>query len=417
MSSNRSDPARRRIRRRGALLLLVFVALAALLAFSPLSTAQAVSYSAEEVAFAKLLNDYRASNGLEPLLVSDALSEAGDRHCSDMGKYNFFSHTTAASDWFPVGATPWDRMAASGYTYRTAKGENIAAGYSTAAAAFTGWKNSPGHNANMLSDKFKVVGVSLVSVSGSRYGSYWTTGFGGYVDPTARSLGSTQPTSTTTTARPVTTTTTVRVPTTLAPVTTVPPTSTTSTTSPAAGSRFSDVSRSTPYASAIELLAKRNIISGFPDGSFRPERTVTRQQIAKMVALTMGYPLSLKVTTAFIDVAGGLDAGDPFYPRAYIAACVAHGVVLGKTPTLFAPYDPVLRAQAITMVARAAQLPAPRAGYLPPFPNFSADHYPWATKAAAAGLLDGLLGMGRHYNFWADASRAEVCEILAGLLR
>ena len=144
------------------------VALVVLFAFGPMAaTAQAFGYSAEEVAFVKLINDYRASNGLQPLLVSDALSEAGDRHSSDMGKYRFFDHYTQASDWFAKGASPWDRMAASGYTYNTYKGENIAAGYATAAEVFTGWKNSSGHNANMLKADFKVIGVSLVSTSGS----------------------------------------------------------------------------------------------------------------------------------------------------------------------------------------------------------------------------------------------------------
>ena len=57
------------------------------------------------------------------------------------------------------------------------------------------------------------------------------------------------------------------------------------------------------------------------------------------------------------------------YPRAYIAACTAHGVITGKTPYLFAPYDPVTRAQIITMVARAAQLPAASPTYVPPFPT------------------------------------------------
>ena len=174
----------------------------------------------------KLINDYRASNGLQPLLVSDALSESGDRHSSDMGKYRFFDHYTQASDWFAKGASPWDRMAASGYTYNTWKGENIAAGYATAAQVFAGWKNSSSHNANMLKADFKVLGVSLVSTSGSPYVHYWTTDFGGYVDPTAHAIGSTQPTSTTTTVRPTTTT--------LRPTTTTArPTTTTTRASPA----------------------------------------------------------------------------------------------------------------------------------------------------------------------------------------
>ena len=52
-------------------------------------------------------------------------------------------------------------MAASGYTFNTVRGENIAAGYPTAADVFAGWKASSGHKANMLSPDFKVLGVSL----------------------------------------------------------------------------------------------------------------------------------------------------------------------------------------------------------------------------------------------------------------
>ncbi len=174
------------------------------------SPAQAASYSAEEIGFVQLINDYRVSQGLQPLLVSDMISEASDRHSSDMGKYAFFDHyTTGGSDWFAIGASPWDRMAASGYNFNTYKGENIAAGslYSSAAAVFQGWKNSPGHNTNMLGANFKVIGVSLVYVAGSPYGYYWTTDFGGYVDSTAHSLGSApEPTTTTTAPAPTTTT-------------------------------------------------------------------------------------------------------------------------------------------------------------------------------------------------------------------
>ncbi|MCE5253723.1 MAG: hypothetical protein LLG45_05875, partial [Actinomycetia bacterium] len=37
--------------------------------------AQAVAYSAEELEFVRLLNAYRVTEGLEPLLISDPLSE------------------------------------------------------------------------------------------------------------------------------------------------------------------------------------------------------------------------------------------------------------------------------------------------------------------------------------------------------
>jgi len=404
--------------------------------------AKAVSYSSEEIAFAQLINNYRVSKGLQPLLVSDRLSEAGDRHSSDMGKYRFFDHyTTGGSDWFAIGSSPWDRMAVSGYSYNTSKGENIAAGYATAAAVFTGWKNSAGHNANMLSANFKVLGISLVTVSGSLYATYWTTDFGGYVDPGAHSIGGSTTTtaapttttarpttttvrptttttrSTTTTTRPPTTTTVRQTTTTIGPTTTTTARPTTTTTArPRPRRSFSDVSVTTPYYDQIMLLSDREIISGYVDGSFKPAAVVSRQQFAKMIVKTMGYQVSPLTPSGFLDVQPQPDPNDPLYPGCYIAVCSAEGIVKGKYPGYFAPYDEVTRAQLITMVARAADLPA-SPGMTPPFGDFSADHYVWAARAWSAGLLTGWNGMGSSFDFWAPATRAEVCLILANLLQ
>ena len=459
--------SRRRFAKVYGLLFAGLVVAGFLLGASFSSPAQATSYSADEVAFVQMLNDYRVGNGLQALLVSDMISEACYRHNSDMGKYRFFDHyTTGGSDWFAIGASPWDRMAASGYNFNTYKGENIAAGYGSAAAVFQGWKSSAGHNANMLDPNFKVLGVSLVYVSGSPYGSYWTTDFGGYVDSTAHSVGSapatttttlapttttlapttttTQPRPTTTaaptttsvrltttTARPTTTTvaspppattTTVHVPpttttTTLAPTTTtLRPTTTTTVAAPVPTAGFSDVDGSTPYAAEIKLLAERGIITGYGDGTFGPDRGVTRQQFAKMIILTLGYHVSPMAASVFRDVQVEPDSPDPLYPAGYIAACAAAGITTGKTPVTFGPWDSVTRAQLITMVARGAQLPNPPWGYRPPFADFSPEHYPWAVRAAAAGLLDGLVDMGPNFDFWAPATRAEVCLLLANLL-
>ena len=179
---------------------LVGLCISALLVFAVLFGAvfatgaqAAVSYNDQETAFVNLLNNYRVANGLSPLLVSDMISQACDRHNSDMAKYKFFDHYSAKSDWFPANASPWDRMAASGYTYNTSKGENIAAGQSTAAQVFAAWKASSGHNANMLNSAYKVLGVSFYQFAGSPYTSYWTTDFGGYVDPTAHTIGGAAP--------------------------------------------------------------------------------------------------------------------------------------------------------------------------------------------------------------------------------
>ena len=188
-----SSRARRGVARALVGVLAAFlVALLVLGAVAP-SSASAYSYGAQELEFLQIINDYRAQNGLNRLLLSNMISDACTKHNLDMGKYEFFSHTTEASDYFSVGASPWDRIAASGYNFNTWKGENIAAGYSTAASVFQGWKNSPGHNANMLNANYKVVGISMRYVAGSPYGYYWTTDFGGHVDSTAWDPGGSNP--------------------------------------------------------------------------------------------------------------------------------------------------------------------------------------------------------------------------------
>ncbi len=192
--------------------------------------ALAATYNTEEVAFVQTLNDYRVAQGVQPLLVSDALSDAADKHNSDMAKYVFVGHTSKASDWFAAGASPLDRMVASGYDFDTSWGENVAAGYNTAETVFEAWAISPGHNANMLGADFKVVGVAFVHAVPSWYDYYWTTDFGGYVDATAHSLGSPSPTTTTTSTTVAPTTTTTAPPVTTTTVTAPAPTTTTPTT-------------------------------------------------------------------------------------------------------------------------------------------------------------------------------------------
>jgi uncharacterized protein YkwD len=179
-------------------------------------------YSQEELRFVDLLNDYRRENGLAPLLLSDVVSLAAERHSQDMGKYEFFSHQSSASDYFPIDSWPWDRMVLSGYSDGADMGENIAAGMATAESVLLAWKTSPPHNEVMLSPMWAVIGIALEDTSGP-YRYYWTSNFGSGVDPSAGE----PPTTTTTTLAPTTTTATATT-TTLAPTTTsLAPTTTT----------------------------------------------------------------------------------------------------------------------------------------------------------------------------------------------
>jgi hypothetical protein len=176
------------------------------------------------------------------------------------------------------------------------------------------------------------------------------------------------------------------------------------------------VDETTLYAAAIAELAEEGVVTGFCDGTFGPQRPVTRQQFAKMILISLGYEVPPAGTSSFSDVGAQPGVDDPLYPVAYVEACVKAGITVGKTADMFCPWDSVTRAQLITMVARAVRLPDPPAGVTAPFDPFSTQHYPWAVRAYAAGLLDGFVGMDRDFDFWAPATRAEVCLVLSHLL-
>jgi uncharacterized protein YkwD len=132
----------------------------------------------EEAAFLQLINDYRVSKGLGKLTATPLLNQVAYDHSLDMGQKAYFAHDDLA------GNSPFTRMKNAGYR-GGAMAENIAAGNATGAATFTQWKNSPGHDANMLGTRYKAIGIGRANVAGSPYRWYWTTDFGDVIDSSA----------------------------------------------------------------------------------------------------------------------------------------------------------------------------------------------------------------------------------------
>jgi uncharacterized protein YkwD len=368
-SANRS-----RLRARLPLGLLFMATL--LLLLTPAASA-AVSYDAEELSFFQQINAYRHSNGLNPLLLSDQLSLTAERHGRDMGKYRFFSHVTEGSDWYPRGSEFWQRLQIDGYRVANA-GENLAAGMPDAAGAFSAWRGSPLHNANMLDPggvRFRAIGIARVQVEGSPWGWYWVTEFGSEVDPSARdpfAAGASGP--------------------------------------------FRDVSSAHPYAEAIGSLASRQVVSGYDDGNFAPGGSLLRQQFAKMIVGALGLAVSEHDVPPFFDVPRSSPGS--LYPGGYIAVAASHGIARGMEGGRFSPRASVSRAQVISMVVRAARqgglaLPPPPPSYASSWGSFSTDHAANARAAEFHGLLAGIPLAG--LDPWSPISRGEVAQILHNL--
>ena len=116
-----------------------------------------------------LTNAERANAGCPALQLNQTLNVAADGHSEDMAARNYFSHND------PEGNGPGVRIDAAGYQGR-GWGENIAAGYRSAAAVVEGWMNSDGHRRNILNCNFNELGVGYAE--GGSYGVYWTQVFG-----------------------------------------------------------------------------------------------------------------------------------------------------------------------------------------------------------------------------------------------
>ncbi|OGM60045.1 hypothetical protein A3A75_01425 [Candidatus Woesebacteria bacterium RIFCSPLOWO2_01_FULL_39_10] len=103
----------------------------------------------------KLANQKRTEAGMNQLGYNANLSEAARKKGEHMLQYDYWAHTA------PDGTEPWDFFSDSGYKYRYA-GENLARDFSNPNDAVEAWMASPSHKENMLSSKYKEIGVAVV---------------------------------------------------------------------------------------------------------------------------------------------------------------------------------------------------------------------------------------------------------------
>lgn len=146
-------------------------------------------------------------------------------------------------------------------------------------------------------------------------------------------------------------------------------------------------------ASYVHRLEGMNVAAGYPDGSFRPEQTVTRLEFAKLLTSALGLEAASGNTNFS-------DNGDiPSWARPHVAAAVEAGLILGYEEagtTSFMGMRTVTRAAAAVMTARALQLSGVDAGSLMgnvPELKDASDIPNWAKlsidQALSAGILNG----------------------------
>ncbi len=117
------------------------------------------SASVDPVAARDMISVYRRNNGLPTLTIDPALQAEARAQVDAMARANEVSHTLRGS-------------LASRVSRATAV-ENVSAGYHTLAEAFSGWRESKPHNANMLNPQARRMGIATAYVAGSKYKVFW----------------------------------------------------------------------------------------------------------------------------------------------------------------------------------------------------------------------------------------------------
>jgi uncharacterized protein YkwD len=112
-----------------------------------------------------MISGYRQNNGLGPLTLDPVLTKVAEQQAQAMAKRDKFDHNVIA---------PFkERLKKSGYAANVAA-ENIGAGYHTLAEAFSGWRDSPPHRANMLLKGATRMGIAAAYAPNSKYKVFWS---------------------------------------------------------------------------------------------------------------------------------------------------------------------------------------------------------------------------------------------------
>ncbi len=112
------------------------------------------------------------------------------------------------------------------------------------------------------------------------------------------------------------------------------------------GATYTDVAEDSAYYEAVETLNKLEIVTGYEDGTFKPEDGVTRAEMAALIARIQGYGETAKgsANTGFTDVPAS------HWASGYVANAAGMGIINGYGDGTFGPEDPVLYEQAVKMI-------------------------------------------------------------------
>lgn len=165
--------------------------------------------------------------------------------------------------------------------------------------------------------------------------------------------------------------------------------------------------------SDITALARAGLLGGYQDGTFRPERPVTRAEVVAVLVRLLGLEVVPGAAPAFADAQNIAP-----WAKAAVAAAQGKGLVVGYPDGAFRPEQPVTRAELAAFLARllAGRAPLAPSSALPYVDQ--AELPAWAKEAVAVAYARGLLRgrEGGRFAPQAPVTRAEMAAAFNRLL-
>ncbi|MCU0641917.1 MAG: S-layer homology domain-containing protein [Candidatus Margulisbacteria bacterium] len=172
---------------------------------------------------------------------------------------------------------------------------------------------------------------------------------------------------------------------------------------------FPDVQRSYWVAKPISLLAMSSIITGYPDGSFKPEGNITRAEMCSLLMKTKGTEEASSLVSRPSSI-NFKDVPSTHWASKFISRAASTSVVKGYPGNLFKPNGKITRAEGLAMITRFSSVSEEVYQY--EFPDVAYSH--WAAKliagAAKVDMLEFLAG--KRFEPDRALTRAEAVEML-----
>lgn len=164
---------------------------------------------------------------------------------------------------------------------------------------------------------------------------------------------------------------------------------------------YTDVTESSAYYEAVESLSKLGIVTGYEDGTYKPEETVTRAEMAALIARIQGYEETAKANanTVFTDVPS------TYWASGYVAQANGQGIINGYGDGTFGPDDAVKYEEAVKMIMATL-------GYTP----YAMNNGGYPTGYLAAAQLYGVTKSVSNAVTGTGANRGTIAQLLANAI-